>query len=126
LGRLRRFEAFCGLPDQRDARGLRYTVVTVLVFVVLAKLAGENHPRGIAQWVKLRIERLFAPESCTPGFSPAAHEDFRRDETVEKGHGRIERRTLTVSSAWQGYLNWPAVEQVFKLERDFTRVKSLP
>jgi len=72
------------------------------------------------------LERLFAPESCTPGFSPASHEDFRRDETVEKGHGRIERRTLTVSSAWQGYLNWPAVEQVFKLERDFTRVKSLP
>jgi hypothetical protein len=58
LGRLRRFEAFCGLPDQRDARGLRYTLVTVLVFVVLAKLAGENHPRGIAQWVKWRAVLL--------------------------------------------------------------------
>ncbi len=42
------FEAFCRLHDQRDARDLRYTLVTVLVFTVLAKLAGENHLRGIA------------------------------------------------------------------------------
>ena len=33
-------------------------MVTVLVFVVLAKLAGENHRRGIAQWVKLRAVLL--------------------------------------------------------------------
>jgi predicted transposase YbfD/YdcC len=269
------FEVFCGLHDQRDARGLRYTLATMLVFVVLAKLAGEDHLRGIAQWVKLRavllatflalakpqaphattysrilgkavgleefaqvtrdffarppqagtsvvisldgktmrgtipagqtrgihwlaaflpeegwgliqvevgsqeneipaaarvlkcldlrgkiitgdallaqrelslqivqadgeyiwiikdnqpetrqdIERLFAPESCTPGFSPASHGDFRTAETLEKGHGRIEQRTITVSSALKGYLNWPAVEQVFQLERTFTRVK---
>jgi predicted transposase YbfD/YdcC len=269
------FEAFCALHDQRDARGLRYALVTVLVFVVLAKLAGENHLRGIAQWVNLRaallatflalakpqaphattysrilgqavtveefeqvtrgffakqpkggtsvvisldgktmrgtipagqsrglhllaaflpdegwvliqvevgtkeneipaaarvlnvldlrgkiitgdallaqrelslqivaaggeyiwiikdnqpetrqdIERLFAPETCTPGFSAAAHDDFHTDATIEKGHGRIERRTITVSSALKGYLNWPAVEQVFQLEREFTRVK---
>lgn len=269
------FEAFCTLHDQRDARGLRYALVTVLLFIVLAKLAGENHLRGIAQWVKLRatlladffalakpqaphhttysrilgqairieefekvatdffaqqpkagtsvvisldgktirgtlpagqtqgvhllaaylpdegwvliqvavgskeneipaaarvlkcldlrgkiitgdallaqrelsiqivesggeyvwiikdnqpevrrdIETLFAPESCTPGFSPASHDDFRTAETVEKGHGRIERRTITVSSALKDYLDWPAVEQVFKLERHFERVK---
>ena len=69
------------------------------------------------------IERLFAPESCTPGFSPASHGDFRTAETLEKGHWRIEQRTITVSSALKGYLNWPAVEQVFQLERTFTRVK---
>ncbi len=43
------FEALCGLHDQRDARGLRYALVTILVFILLAKLAGENHLRGIAQ-----------------------------------------------------------------------------
>jgi predicted transposase YbfD/YdcC len=69
------------------------------------------------------IERLFAPESGTPGFRPASHDDFHTAATVEKGHGRIERRTITVSSALKGYLNWPAVEQVFELECDFTRVK---
>ncbi len=51
-------EALCGLHDQRDARGLRYALVTVLVFVLLAKLAGENHLRGIAHWVKLRAAML--------------------------------------------------------------------
>jgi predicted transposase YbfD/YdcC len=268
-------EAMCGLHDQRDARGLRYCLATVLVLVLLAKLAGENHLRGIAQWVKRRatllasflalfkeqaphattysrilghaiqidefeqlsreffahqpqagtsvqitldgktmrgtipagqshgihllaaflpeegwvlfqvevgskeneipaagrvvkcldlrgkivtgdamlaqrelsldileaggayiwiikdnqpqtrqdIEQLFAPERVGKGFSPASHDDFRTAETVEKGHGRIERRRITVSGALKGYLDWPGVEQVFKLERRFTRVK---
>ena len=38
-----------GLKDLRDARGLRYVLVTVLVFVILAKLSGEDFLRGIAQ-----------------------------------------------------------------------------
>lgn len=269
------FEALCTLHDQRDARGLRYALVTVLVFALLAKLAGENHLRGIAQWVRGRavllatflmltkvqaphattysrilgqalsieefervsreffarqpkagtsvqitldgktmrgtipagqsrgihllaafvpdegwvmfqvevgskeneipaagrvlkyldlrekiitgdallaqrdlslqivqaggdyvwiikdnqpetrqdIERLFAPEPVVKGFSPASHADFRTAETTEKSHGRLEHRHITVSSALKGYLNWPGVEQVFKLERRFQRLK---
>ncbi len=269
------FEALCTLHDRRDARGLRYRLVTVLVFVILAKLAGENHLRGIAQWVAGRavllasflalaqvqaphpttysrilghavdidefervartffadqpqtgtsvhitldgktmrgtipagqshgvhllaaflpaegwvlfqvevgskeneipaagrvlkcldlrgkivtgdallaqrplsleivqaggdyvwiikdnqpetrqdIERLFAPEPVVKGFSPASHDDFRTAQTIEKAHGRLERRTITVSRALKGYLNWPGVEQVFQLERHSTRLK---
>ena len=52
------FAALSRLDDHRDARGLRYALVTVLVFMVLAKLAGEDHLRGIAQWVQLRKEVL--------------------------------------------------------------------
>jgi predicted transposase YbfD/YdcC len=52
------FDALTRLRDQRDARGLRYRLVTVLVFIVLAKLCGEDHLRGIAQWVSLRREAL--------------------------------------------------------------------
>src|SRR5512143_3163792 len=48
------FEALLALHDQRDARGIRYALVTVLVFVILAKLAGEDYLRGIAQWVAER------------------------------------------------------------------------
>lgn len=269
------FEAFCTLHDQRDARGLRYALVTVLVFMLMAKLAGENHLRGIAHWVRKRapllatflmlakvqaphattysrilgqaisieefeqvsrdffarqpkagtsvqitldgktmrgtipagrshgihllaaflpdegwvlfqievgskeneipaagrmltcldlrgkiitgdallaqrelslqiihaggeyvwiikdnqpethqdIERLFAAESVVKGFSPAAHDDFRTAETTEKNHGRLEHRQITVSHALKGYLNWPGVEQVFKLERHSQRTK---
>lgn len=268
------YEALCGLRDQRDARGLRYALVTVLVYVVLAKLAGEDHLRGIAQWIKLRadmladllslekaqaphhttysrilghavnieefeqvvgdffaqqkeaersvaltldgktvrgtiaagesqglhllaaylpdegwvmlqvevekqeneipaamrvlkcldlrgkvvtgdalltqrelsaqiveaegdyiwfvkdnqpelrqdIETLFAAEACVPGFSPTKKE-LRRAQQVGKGHGRIERRTLTASSDLIGYLNWPHAEQVFRLERHFERIR---
>jgi hypothetical protein len=52
------FEALLSLHDQRDARGIRYSLVTVLVLVVLAKLAGEDWLRGIAQWVAERKESL--------------------------------------------------------------------
>jgi predicted transposase YbfD/YdcC len=52
------FAALAQLQDRRDARGLRYALVTALVFLVLAKLCGEDHLRGIAQWVALRKEAL--------------------------------------------------------------------
>src|SRR5512142_106726 len=269
------FEALLALHDQRDARGTRYALVTVLVFVLLAKLAGEDFLRGIAQWVAERqevlaemlglanpqapcyttygrilghvlvveemervvnawvaglpgaghtveialdgktlrgtipfgqtrgvhllaayfpaeglvfaqvavesreneivvapqvlkmldlrgkiitgdalltqrklaiqiveaggayvfpvkenqpqllhdIQTLFAPEHCVKGFSQGT-KDFRTAEQIEKGHGRIERRRLTVSGELQHYLDWPYVAQVFKLERQFTQVNT--
>ena len=46
------FEVFAGLHDGRDARGIRYALTTILVFVVLAKLAGMDSLRAIAQWIK--------------------------------------------------------------------------
>lgn len=48
------------LTDHRDPRGLRYPLAIALVFVILAKLAGEQEPRGIAQWVELRKDLLRA------------------------------------------------------------------
>ena len=52
------FARLMELHDKRDARGLRYALVTVLVYVVLAKLSGESFVRGIAEWVKHRKEAL--------------------------------------------------------------------
>ncbi len=269
------FEAFCGLHDQRDARGVRSALTTVLAYILIAKLAGENHLHGIARWVKLRateladlfglakpqaphettysrilgkalplqefeqvvhdffarqpqagqtvhmaldgktmrgtipaghshgvhllaaylpqegwvlaqvevgrkeneipaaarllktldlrgkivsgdallaqrelslqivqaggeylwiikdnqpetaeaLARLFAPEPVVKGFSPASHDEFEVAGTVEKGHGRMEWRTLTASPASPAWLNWPRVAQVFRLERRFVRMK---
>jgi predicted transposase YbfD/YdcC len=267
------FAALAKLQDRRDARGLRYALVTVLVFIVLAKLCGEDHLRGIAQWVELRkdalaealglakaqaphattysrvlnkaidmeafgqvvrdffeaqpqagksilinldgktmratipegktrgihllsaylpeegrvlyqvevgsheneipaakrvvkqldvrgkivtgdamlaqrelsttivdgegdyvwtvkgnqtqlkrdIELLFESEPCSGGFSPC-HKDFETAVTRGKGHGRLERRTLTGSGMLKEYVNWPGGEQVFRLERHFERI----
>jgi predicted transposase YbfD/YdcC len=60
------------LHDKRDARGLRYALVTVLVYVVLAKLCGENFIRGIADWVKYRQEALAAGLGLAKGQAPHA------------------------------------------------------
>lgn len=40
--------------------------------------------------------------------------------TVEKGHGRIERRTLTSTVSLTGYLDWPGVRQAIQVERERT------
>lgn len=66
------------------------------------------------------IQVLFQPEAVVKGFSPTP-KDLRVARTCEKHHGREEQRTLTASSDLRGYLDWPAAEQVFKLERHFTR-----
>ena len=41
-------------------------------------------------------------------------EEWDRVQTVSKGHGRIERRTLESSSGLCGYLTWPSVAQVLR------------
>jgi predicted transposase YbfD/YdcC len=62
------------------------------------------------------IQRLFEPTYCPPGTSPMQN-DFAHASTVDKKHGRLELRTITVSSMLQGYTDWPYAKQVFKLER---------
>ena len=37
---------------------------------------------------------------------------------MDKGHGRIERRTLTSTTVLNGYLDWPGVQQVCRIERE--------
>lgn len=44
------------IPDPRHRRGLRYALAVVLVAMFLAKLAGQDTPQGIAEWVRLRQE----------------------------------------------------------------------
>lgn len=41
-------------------------------------------------------------------------------ETVDVGHGRIEQRRLTSSTALGGYTDWPGLAQAFQLERHVT------
>jgi predicted transposase YbfD/YdcC len=69
------------------------------------------------------IPTLFTPEPCVKGFSPPA-KDLRSTSTVEKGHGRLERRTLSGSSDLKGYVDWPYAEQVFQLEREFKQLNT--
>lgn len=55
-------------------------------------------------------------------FPPALQrrwDEQKREATVwSKGHGRVERRTITTTGWLNEYLtDWPGVEQVFRLER---------
>ncbi len=56
LGNL--YEHLAKLTDRRCARGKRYALVTILIFIVLAKLAGEDRLTEIADWVHHRMEPL--------------------------------------------------------------------
>lgn len=50
--------------------------------------------------------------------------DFRSATIISKGHGRIEVRTLTTSSQLNDFLDWPFLQQAFKLERSVTIQKT--
>ncbi len=52
------YTALARLQDRRHARGVRYALVTVLVYIVLAKLAGQDRLSGISEWVRYRKESL--------------------------------------------------------------------
>ena len=63
------------------------------------------------------IRLWFAPEvQPIPGmgFPP---KDFETAQQSNKGHGRQETRTITVSSQLKEFSDWPYLELVFKLER---------
>jgi predicted transposase YbfD/YdcC len=61
------------------------------------------------------IELLFEEECVSAGWS-AVPVDFSSARSIEKGHGRLEERVLTVSSMLADYSDWPYLAQVFKLE----------
>ncbi|MDI7277739.1 MAG: ISAs1 family transposase, partial [Anaerolineae bacterium] len=78
-------------------------------------LAKDNQPH-----VRQAIADLFELPPCV-----LAHEQataFGTVTTVNKGHGRLEKRTLTASALLDGYLRWPHLGQVFRIERHFTRL----
>lgn len=59
-------------------------------------------------------------------FHGPLHAGFVTDvsDTTNEGHGRVERRRLTTSTALNDYVDWPGVQQVFCLERVFISKKT--
>lgn len=72
--------------------------------------------------LRAAIERLFAPEACGKAHSPLLT-DFQVASSLDKGHGRLERRTLTSSALLNSYADWESIGQVFKIERHVTHLK---
>ena len=65
------------LVDERKARGKRYSLALVLLLVVLAKLCGEDHPSGIAEWARARVDYLVAALRLSYRRMPS-HNTYRR------------------------------------------------
>jgi predicted transposase YbfD/YdcC len=64
------------------------------------------------------LRLLFAP----PAAAKRAGEGILRlpeqqAQTIDKGHGRLEIRSIRVSSELSGYSDWPGLEQVFEIRR---------
>ena len=74
--------------------------------------AKDNQPR--TRWA---IDKLFVHEVCNLQKGCTISKDFERFTKVNKQHGRIEQRTIIVSSLLNDYLDWPHVAQVFRVER---------
>lgn len=72
--------------------------------------------QDLKDWFDLKID-LIPGMGCPP-------KDFHSATTTNKGHGRIETRTLTTSSQLNDFLDWPFLHQVFKLERTTTICKT--
>jgi predicted transposase YbfD/YdcC len=72
----------------------------------------DNQPR--TRWA---IEKLFVHEMCNLRQGAQLSKDIQVFSKTNKGHGRIETRTIYVSALLNDYLEWPHVAQVFRLER---------
>ncbi len=74
-------ESFYGylskIEDTRKAKGKRYTLVSLLVLMLLAKLAGEDKPSGIAEWIGHRKE-LWVQYEILAQPKTASHMTYRR------------------------------------------------
>jgi predicted transposase YbfD/YdcC len=82
-------------------------------------LAKGNQPQ-----IEEDIRLWFEPDPTPIPGQSYVPKDFETTQTVSKGHGRLEERTLTVSSQLQDFLDWPYLQQVFKLERKFSFLKT--
>ncbi len=81
-------------------------------------MAKDNQPT-----LRADIAELFTSDAPTVLGGRVPH-DFQTFRQVDKGHGRQEIRTITVSSELNGYSDWPGLGQVFQLERRRVTTKS--
>lgn len=70
------------------------------------------------------IRLWFEPEPDPIAGQGRVAKDFETVKEIGKGHGRLEERMLTVSSQLNDFLDWPYLQQVFRLERRFLSMKT--
>lgn len=93
------YARFLALVDRRGRRGRRYELALILVAIVLAKLAGEDHPSGIAAWARARKE-LFIEVFALKRPAMPAHNTYRRALKRGVSLEDLEREVGAFLQAW--------------------------
>lgn len=75
----------------------------------------ENQPDLLAA-----LADAFDDRDVSPRERKLAEAERQTVTRCGKGHGRIERRTLTSTTALNDYVDWPGLAQCFKLVRERT------
>jgi predicted transposase YbfD/YdcC len=82
------------IPDTRGKHGKQYPLTLLLIWMILAKMAGEDKPSGIAEWVTEKKE-LWVEYQLTNKEQTASHMTYRRvlQEiiSVEEFEGLLDR-----------------------------------
>ena len=80
------YDRFQRLSDPRKAKGKRYSLLTLLVVIFLAKLSGQDRPGEIADWAKnhaetlvglLQLRQAWMPHTCTTVRCVSQHDPTR-------------------------------------------------
>ena len=92
------YEGLCRLTDVRKAHGKRYSLESVLMVIVMAKLCGEDTPYAIADWAKNHREQLVKLLQLKRESTPS-HHTLRRimgwvvyQEEIERWVGTYNQR----------------------------------
>lgn len=111
-------------PALLARRDLRGTVTTMDALLTQRALAQQIRAHGghYLMVVKANQPELQAAIATlfTTALVPVATDEAETATTLDKGHGRLELRTMERSAALNGYLAWPDVGQV--LQRTCQRV----
>ena len=109
------------VPTLLEGRDLSGTVTTMDALLTQRTLAQQIRRQGGDYLMVVKanqptlyqaIELLFARPPWTQQERAAEYEVYRTP--AQKGHGRIEHRTLECSTSLCEYLDWPAVGQVLR------------
>jgi len=93
------YARFQGLVDRRGRRGRRDELALILVAIVLAKLAGEDHLSGIAAWARVRQELFIEVFALKRAAMPAPN-TYRRALKRGVSLEDLEREVAACLQAW--------------------------
>ena len=107
-------------PELLKQVSLRGYVVTADALLTQRKIcrqivAQDGHYLMVVKGNQPKLEEAIAYLFDNPPWTIQEKKlEYRRFTFVDKGHGRLEKRTLETSTALNEYLNWPHLQQVMR------------